>query len=135
MSLEAALISRVLGVPGIAAKVGNRVKWSLRLAGLPAITMQTVADPRPQHYKGFQSSRPTNVQVDVWSGSEEEAAALRELLIVHLTPAATVGTVRFQRAMVLNVRGGAEPEQSVQGQRPRSELYRESIDFTFTHNA
>lgn len=135
MSLKAALQKRALGIPAVAAKVGDRVKWSRRLTGLPAITMQIVSDPRPQHYKGFQPTRPTGVQIDVWSASEEEAEEIRELLIIHLTPDAAIAGVRFQRATVNNVRSGAEPEQGGAPQRPRGELHRESIDFTFTHNA
>lgn len=135
MSMKNALERRLLDTRAIADRVGARVGWSRRLEGLPAITMQVIADPRPQHLKGFQRTRATQVQLDVWAASEDQAEEIRELCIEHLTPAALIDGIKFQRAMIDNVRSGAEPEQSGQPQRSRGELFRESIDFTFTHNA
>ena len=132
MSFEAALKERITGDPELA--VAGRVVWGRRLTALPGITLQIVVDPRPQHFKGAQRVRPTTVQADAWATSAEAAAALRERLILRLTPSALVGGVQFQRAMVIAVRGGAEPLQAGPAQRLAPEIFRESIDFTFTHN-
>lgn len=134
MTLEAALEKRIRTNPLLANRAAS-IGWSARLAGLPAIRLQVIADPRPQTMKGFQRARPTMVQIDVYAKDRAEAIAIRELCIAHLTPAAMVDEVRFQRATVDNVRPGSEPEQSGDPQRYRGELARESIDFTFMHNA
>jgi len=134
MTLEAALDARVAGIPALIDRFAS-VGWSLRLTGLPALVFQIVADPRPQHMKGFQRTRPTQVQADVYAETATEAAELRELCIAHLVPPARVGAVSFARASVDNVRPGSEPEQSGESQRFRGDLSRESIDFTFLHNA
>lgn len=134
MTLEAALEARVARTPALHDHFVS-VRWAQRIEGLPALVFQIVADPRPQHYKGFQRSRPTQVQADVYAETREDAAALREACIEHLVPAALIDDVRFGRASVDNVRSGAEPEQSGERQRYRGEIARESIDFTFLHNA
>lgn len=134
MSLEAALEKRIRMTPALVARAAS-IGWSARLAGLPAIRLQVIADPRPQTMKGFQRARPTMVQIDVYAKDRAEAVAIRELCIAHLTPSAQIDDVHFQRATVDNVRPGSEPEQSGDTQRYRGELPRESIDFTFMHNA
>ncbi|MGO1303559.1 MAG: hypothetical protein ACTMKV_02115 [Sphingomonas parapaucimobilis] len=134
MTFEDALQKRVIAIPGIVARVPC-IGWSARLTGLPAIRLQVIADPRPQTMKGFQRGRPTMVQIDVYAKDRAEAVALRNLCIAQLTPSAQVDAVHFQRATVDNVRPGSEPEQSGDPQRYRGELPRESIDFTFMHNA
>lgn len=134
MTLEAALEARLAAAPALRDRFQS-VGWSLRLQGLPALVLQIVADPRPQHMKGFQRTRSTQVQADIYAETSTEAAELRELCIVHLVPAAKVGSVSFARATVDNVRHGSEPEQSGERQRYRGDLSCESIDFTFLHNA
>lgn len=134
MSLESDLSARLLNAPALSSLSG-RVDWMRRPGrALPAVTLQVVSDPRPQHYRGFQRVRPTQVQIDIWAAGAGEAAALREAVIATLTPAVTVGATSFQRAIVLNVRPGFEQQDASDGQ-PQGELYRQSIDFTFTHNA
>jgi hypothetical protein len=115
------------------AATGGAIEWSARLRGLPAITLQVIADPRRQHFKGFQL-RTTTVQVDVWAIDAGTAEDLREMCIAVLVPATTIGPVKFQRGQIAGLRSGPEPEQG--GTMPqRDELFRESIDFIFTHNA
>lgn len=131
--LEDAIELRVREVALVAQEVGSAVAWGRRLPGLPSISLQIVSDPRPQHLKGFQSSRPTLAQVDVLAKTPEQARALREALINALVVSASIGTVRFQRAEVTNVRAGAA-EQQGGDMRLRPEIFRESIDIRFWHN-
>lgn len=57
------------------------------------------------------------------------------MVISTLAPAATSEGVRFQRAMVTNVRPGFFGDGTASDAQPQGELYRETIDFIFTHNA
>lgn len=131
--LEDAIEQRVRDIALVEEQVGNAVAWGRRLPGLPSISLQIISDPRPQHFKGFQSARPTLAQVDVVAKTPEQARALREALIVALVAPASIGTVRFQRAEVTNVRAGAA-EQQGGDMRLRPEIFRESIDIRFWHN-
>lgn len=135
MTLEDAIEARLLASDDLTARIVDRVGWTRRLAGIPAITLQVISDPRPQHFKGFQPTRPSLVQLDVWSADPREAAMIRDLCIAILTPAEIVESVRFQRAMVTSVRSGAEPDRSGDSQSYAGELHRKSIDFSFLHNA
>ncbi|WP_440978570.1 tail completion protein gp17 [Sphingomonas pseudosanguinis] len=135
MTLEDAIETRLLAFDNLTARIADRVGWTRRLAGIPAITLQVISDQRPQHFKGFQPIRPTLVQLDVWSADPREAAAIRDLCIAALVPAETVGDVQFQRAMIASVRSGAEPDRSGDSHSYAGELHRESIDFSFLHNA
>lgn len=134
MTFEDALVERTKAITLVAARCGDRVGWDPRLEGEPAIVFQIVSDTRPQHYKGFQRLRSTAVQVDVWSDDPSEAVALREAVILDLVEATVVGTIRFQRATIGNARSGTNPNQAT-SQRFRDALARESIDFSFLHNA
>ncbi len=134
MGLEAAISARLLADAAYSAAMGGRIDWMRRPGKtLPATTLQIISDPRRQHMKGFQT-RQTRVQHDIWAATPREAAELREAAIRILTPAGESAGVRFQRAMIPNVRPGMEQEGATDGQ-PQGELYRESIDFIFTHNA
>lgn len=136
MSFEVALTKRILDDAQLKGALGTRVDWMRRPNGaLPAMTLQTVSDPRPQHLKGFHSTRPTSVQLDVWAADPATAIRLRERAIAVLVTPARVDGVQFQRAMITNVRPAFENEEAGTDQQPRGELYRESIDFTFTHDA
>jgi hypothetical protein len=137
VTFESALLARLLGDVAIKAATGSRVEFGRTFIALPAISLQIISDPRPQHLKGFHSSRPTDVQIDIWAKNVETGAPLRELVIGLLVQAAESDGVRFQRAMITNVRAGAEQQQAgpVPVQRIRAEVHRTSIDITFTHNA
>lgn len=134
MTFEQAVESRAKAIATVARLAGDRVSWDLRIEREPAITMQVTADPRPQHYKGFQSLRGTLVQFDVWSDDPAEAAELREALIVGLVAPAVIGGIRFERAVIRGVRGGGLPN-TASTQKFRDAMARESIDILFQHNA
>lgn len=133
MTLEEALTGRVRADMELAPLIGLEGGWTRRLTTLPELTFQIIADPRPQHYKGFQRTRKTQVQLDIWATRGDQARAHRGQLIALLVPADATGEVRFQRAMIAGVRSAPEPERG--GDRTYNELYRESIDFIFMHNA
>ena len=136
MTLETALSARLLNDATFAQDVGSRVDWMRRPGrSLPAVTFQIVSDPRPQHMSGFQRVRQTRVQADVWAARPGDAVDLRERVIAIMVPAATSEDVRFQRAMIPNVRPGFDGDDTASDAQPQGELYRESIDFIFTHNA
>lgn len=135
MTLEDAIEARLLASDDLTARIADRVGWTRRLTGIPAITLQVISDLRPQHFKGFQPTRSTLVQLDVWSADPREAAAIRDACITVLTPAQAVEDVQFQRAMITSVRSGAEPDRGGDRQTYAGELHRESIDFSFLHNA
>ena len=53
----------------ITGLIGGRIEWGRRIEAIPAVTLQVVSDPRPQHMKGFQTVRSTDVQIDVRSAT------------------------------------------------------------------
>jgi hypothetical protein len=140
VTLEDAVEQRQRDDPEIMEAVGGRIGWGRELAGEPAITNQIITDERPQHMKGFQRFRSTTIQVDVWGRDPKVVRGIRERLIAVLAPAARVddgatGVVRFQRAMIANARGSPEQQQGQTAQRSRTDMFRESIDFIFNHDA
>jgi len=83
----------------------GRVYWVDRpqTAALPAVTLQTVSDARPQHLKGFNELRPTRVQIDTWGDTYAAAKTLMEQVIAAAVPENTSNGIRFDRAIVDNV--------------------------------
>lgn len=128
--MEEAFKARLLADSDIRAKVNTRVDWGDRpqAKGLPAITLETISDPRPQHMAGVQELRSTFVQVDVWSLDKLEARDLRELVIAASLPAGTVGATRFGRSFVENTHSSWEKTDN-------AIVYRERIDLTVWHAA
>jgi hypothetical protein len=135
MSFETALAKRLLDSAPAKAKVGTRIDWDRRWGReLPAYTLSTSGDPRPQHMKGFQRVRPTRVVVECWGATKADAIALRDIAIAVLTPAAKVSEIQFQRAQVPLVRSVFDGTGTASDGQPQGETYREIIDFIFTHN-
>lgn len=129
--MEADLRSRILADASLARLVtAERTAWGDRpqASGLPAITLDTVSDARPQHMAGNQALRDTRVQVDVWSLDKIQAQQLRDLVIAAVVPAGLQGATRFRRSFVNDVRASWEkPGTAV--------VYRETIDLTVWHAA
>ena len=100
MDFQGALRARLTGL------AGGRVYWVDRpqTSALPAITLQTVSDPRPQHLKGFNELRPTTVQIDTWGDTYAAAKSLMDSVIAAVVPENTSNGIRFDRAMVDGVR-------------------------------
>lgn len=129
MSWEAAVATRLMTDLSVAAMIGDRAEWDDLAPDslLPAITLQTITDARPQTHDGFDDFRGTRVQVNCLARSKAEAAALRDAAIAALVPAGTVGTVIFLRSFVDG--GGSDAERTSTGR-----LCRERTDLIIWHN-
>jgi hypothetical protein len=126
--MQAQLRSRLKDNLTVASLAGGRVDWNVRpqAKGFPAITLQIVSDPRPQHLGGNQAARGTLVQADVWSTSYPDAATLREVVIAELVPAETLDGVIFQRSFVEMIRETVE-------RTDEGVIHRVSIDLMVNH--
>jgi hypothetical protein len=102
MDMQGALRARLLANTEVAAMVSRRIEWLLRPQGqaLPAITLTTVSDDRPDTMKGFAAMRSTRVQVDCWAQEYATARALAEAVIVAAALPAASNGIRFGRAGV-----------------------------------
>ncbi len=100
MDMEGALRARLLAATPVVAFVADRIYWEDRPQDktLPDITLAIIDDARPQTMDGFQSFRPTQVQIDVRAADFAQKKALAETVIAAVTPPATVNGVRFGRA-------------------------------------
>lgn len=107
MDMQGALRARITGA---ATTAGTRVYWVDRpqAAALPAVTLQTISDPRPQHLKGFDELRSTRVQVDCWADTYAAARSLLEAVLAAVVPWDTSNGIRFDRAMVDNTDDSGE---------------------------
>lgn len=107
MDMQGALRARITGASTTA---GTRVYWVDRpqAAALPAVTLQTISDPRPQHLKGFNELRETHVQIDCWADTYSAAKTLMEAVLAAVVPENTANSIRFDRALVDGVSDGGE---------------------------
>ncbi len=82
--------------------VAQRVTWVQRPQAtvLPAVTLTTLSDDRPQHLAGFESLMPARVQVDCWADTHAAANNVAEAMIAALVPAWTANGWKFARSMV-----------------------------------
>jgi hypothetical protein len=121
--MQGALRARITGA---ATTAGQRVYWVDRpqAAALPAVTLQVVSDPRPQHLKGFESIRGTLVQIDCWADTYAVAATLKEAVLAAVVPESTANGIRFDRAMIESIRDLGERIET-------KFIHRASLDLTF----
>lgn len=128
MSWETAVTARLLDAPAVAAIVDGRVDWSVRpqAAGLPAIVIETISDPRPQTMDGPDSIRPTRLRVHAMATTRTDAAALREAAIAALVPAGLFGGVWFDNSYVDQVR-------DLGGDTDTGFVHDDAIDFIIWH--
>jgi hypothetical protein len=126
--MQAELRTRLKDDATVSGLVGTRIDWITRPQGkaLPAITLQTVSDPRPQHMGGNQDTRQTMVQADCWGGTYAASRGVADAVVACVLPAANVGNVRFLRSFVDNERDGAEETET-------GLVYRVSVDLRVTH--
>ena len=112
-------------ITGAATSAGTRVYWVDRpqAAALPAVTLQIVSDPRPQHLKGFDSKFGTLVQIDCWGDSYGAVAALKEAVLAAVVPENTSNGIVFDRAMIETTRDLGERTET-------KFVHRASIDVT-----
>lgn len=104
--MESALRQRLKDDAGVAAIVGTRIDWIERpqRSAFPAVVLQIVSAPRPQHMAGVQSFRQSRVQFDCFATTAKEAAELCEAVIAAILPAATVSATQFLRGFINDVR-------------------------------
>jgi len=129
MSWELGLVARLLADPDVAAMVGNNVEWDDRApdAPLPAIMLQTITDDRPQTHDGFDTFRPSRVQLNALARTKAEATALRDLAITALIGPAYAEGAEFLRSFVDG--GGSDAERL-----PTGRICRERCDLIIWHN-
>lgn len=132
MTFDDAVEQRLMSSEAVVS-LSAGVCWGRRILSLPWITLQIVSDPRPQHYRGLQRSRATEIQADAWALTREAARDLEAAVIAELIQAREVEGIKFQRGFVTNTRGGGELEQG-NDDPLRTELFRRSIDLTLWHN-
>jgi hypothetical protein len=108
--LQSALYRRLSSDTAVAALVGTRIYWTNvpQGAALPYIRLQTISDPRPQHLRGYQGSRVTRVQADVFSSSYAAARSASEAVITATALPATVEGVKFGRSSATGPRDFGE---------------------------
>jgi hypothetical protein len=130
MDFQGALRARLLAAPSVTAVVAQRVAWVERPQGgaLPAITLQVISDPRPQHFTGFQDLRATRVQVDVWGDDYGDVTSGAEAAIAALGPAATSNGISFDRSFVDDIGDLGEQTET-------AFIFRKRIDFIVHHQA
>lgn len=128
--MRSELRTRLKNDPTVSGLVANRIDWLKRpqASALPAITLQTISDPHPQHMGGNQVTRQTLVQVDCWALKYADVRAVSDAVIAALVPAADVDSVRFLRSFVENERDGGEDS-------PNGTIFRVSVDLRVTHTA
>jgi hypothetical protein len=130
MDFQGALRDRLIADSTVAALVGQRIDWVERPQSnsLPAVTLQTILDARPQHMKGLQDLRPTTVQIDVWGLAYADVRAVTEAVIAALVPAATSNGIVFARGFVDRLHDLGE-------QTDTQFIHRTSIDLIVHHSA
>lgn len=102
MDFQSGVRARLLANSTVSGIVGSRVDWVTRpqKAALPAISLQTVSDPRPDHLKGVDGARATRVQCDCWAVTYASAMTLARAAIAALQPPATISGKKFGNARV-----------------------------------
>ena len=128
MDLQSGLRARLLAAGPVAAAVGTRVSWVTRpqSTGVPAITLQTISDARPEHLKGLDSARETRVQLDCWAATYASALSLARACIAALSGPATISGKRFGNT---RVDGQRDLGEDVNG----TFLHRQSVDLLIWH--
>lgn len=128
MDWKGALRARLTAAAPVTALVVQRIYWVDRpqASDLPSVTLQTIDDSRPRTYAGFQGSRPSVVQVDVWALSFAQKETLAEAVIAALAPANTSNGIKFLPAEIDAVRD--------LGERIETQfIHRTSIDLIIWH--
>lgn len=129
MTMETALRTRLKNNGTVAGLVSTRIDWGVRPQGnpYPSIVLTKVSDQRDQHMLGFNTFRPTRVQVDCYAATYAAAVALRDAVIAALVPEATVSSITFLRPFINNVMDRGEDTET-------GYIHRQMIDLTVWHN-
>lgn len=124
-----ALGARLRADATVAGLVGTRVYWTNRPQNslLPAIRLNGVVDPRPQHLKGYHGARVTLVQADCMAATKDASMQVAEAVIAALAQPATFGGVKFGRTSVEAVRPDAGEDT------PSGYVHLTSVDLLVEH--
>lgn len=125
MDWQGALRARIVAA---ATPAADRVYWLLRPqnSALPAVTLQTISEDRPQHFSGFDGLDASRVQADCWGTSYAQVRALAEAVIAAAVPENTSNGIRFSRGFVDSVRDLGEQTET-------AFIHRASIDLIIHH--
>lgn len=126
MDMQAALRARLVAAATLA---GSRVYWLDRPQGtdLPSITLQTVSGDRPQHMAGFQGTRSSRVQMDVWAASYSAARQIMDAAVAAIAPKNTSNGIEFGRTFF-------EDERDFTERLETQTIYRTSVDLIVWHS-
>lgn len=133
MDWQGALRARLIAAAPVAALVTGtdlkpRVFWVDRpqTSALPAITLQTVVEDRPQTMEGFDGLDVSTVQMDVWGTSYGQVQELKEAALAAVIGESNADGIIFSRAFVDSIRD--------LGERIETQfIHRASIDLIFHH--
>lgn len=135
MDWQGALRARLIAAAPVLALVWKHpdtavpaITWVDRpqTSGLPAITLQTISEDRPQTMAGFDGLDRSLVQMDVWGTSYAQVQQVKEAALAAVVPANTGNGVIFARAFVDTIRD--------LGERVETQfIHRASIDLIFHH--
>ena len=93
---------------------------------LPAIVLTIISDPIPAHLKGYQQTRSTLMQMDVYAPKYNDAVAIKRAAIEILkVPAVTSGKT-FACAFVDRQRDSIDTSGTIN-------IYRQSADISVWH--
>lgn len=128
MDMQGGLRARLLASAQVQAAAGTRIYWVQRpqTSALPAITLQTISDGRPEHLKGQDGARETRVQMDVWAATYAAALSLARAAIAAVTGPAVTDGKRFGNTRVDGQRDLGEDVNN-------TFVHRQSVDLLIRH--
>lgn len=126
--MQAALHARLTADAAIAAVLAGKLFWNVVPQGtaLPYVRMQTITDLRPAHLTGYDASRVTRVQIDVFAAKYAQARDIAEKIIAETEQPATVFGVQFGR-------GKAEGPRDLGEDTTAGFVHRLSLDLLIEH--
>lgn len=128
MDWQGALRARLIAAAPVTALVAQRVYWVDRpqTSSLPAITLQTIIEDRPQTMAGFDGLDRSLVQMDVWGTTYAQVQQVKEAALAAVVPENTGNGVHFARAFIDTIRD--------LGERVETQfIHRASIDLIIHH--
>lgn len=132
----AALVARLEANVALAGLLAGGVDWGVlpQETALPSLVLNTISDPRDDHYRGEQGLRRTRVQADAYSSvSADEASRIAEAAIAAVRPDPGVdgadesggwsqGGVRFDRPQIEGPEDSGEQLDTLYAFRARVDL-------------
>jgi hypothetical protein len=125
--IQSALRSILLADATVTGLVSTRVDWGWRPQGsaLPALTLNTVSDPRPKMMSGAQLTRETIVQIDAWGLTYASVRNAANAAIAALT-AQDKDSIRFLGFFV-------DSDRDLTEQTDSGQVFRVSVDVRVIH--